>query len=130
MREALPRETGPGAYAVELTGLLPGRNRLQAVARYQGKPWGEDEVSFEWAKAPPEAPMDQKWLRGVAEVTGGTFTELAGSDAAVLLERLSPVRRQSEITRRRRPVASPWWLAAALALLLCEWAARRWRGYP
>ena len=151
VREVLPRETGPGTYAVELTGLAPGEHRLKALARYQGKPWGEDEVRFDWAKAPTEAPMDRKWLRGVAEATGGTFTELsacdaapfaklfpegvrhggpAGLDAAALLEKLSPIRRQSEITRRRRPWASPWWLAAALALLLGEWTARRWRGHP
>jgi hypothetical protein len=74
--------------------------------------------------------MDRKWLRGVAEASGGTFTELSGCDAAALLEKLSSVRRQSEVTRRHRPWTSPWWLAAALALLLCEWAARRWRGYP
>ncbi len=129
-RQVLPRETGPGTYAVELTGLLPGAHRLKASARYQGKAWGEDEVRFDWAKAPPEAPMDRKWLRSVAEATGGTFTELSACDAAALLEKLSPLRRQSEITRRRRPWASPLWLAAALALLLCEWAARRWRGYP
>jgi hypothetical protein len=130
VREASPRETGPGTYAVELTGLLPGGHRLKAMARYQGKPWGEDEVRFEWAKAPPEEPMDRQWLRGVAEATGGSFRELSASDAAALLEKLSPIRRQSEIVRRRRPAASPWWLAAALALLLCEWALRRWKGLP
>jgi hypothetical protein len=129
-RAAQPRETGPGTYAVELTGLAPGRHRLKASARYRGKPWGEDEVRFDWAQAPPESPMDRKWLRGVAESTGGSFSEMEGSDAAALLEKLSAIRRQPEVTRRRRPWASLWWLAAALALLLCEWALRRWRGLP
>ncbi|MCX5794026.1 MAG: glutamine amidotransferase [Elusimicrobia bacterium] len=130
VREVVPRETGPGAYAVEMTGLAPGWNRLKAMARYQGKAWGEDEARFEWAQTPPEAPMDRKWLRRVAEATGGTFSELSAADAAALLEKLSPVRRQSEIVRRRRLCTSLWWLTAALALLLCEWAARRWRGHP
>ncbi|MDD5628863.1 MAG: glutamine amidotransferase [Elusimicrobia bacterium] len=130
VREAPAKETGPGAYSVELTGLSTGWHRLKAVARCQGKAWGEDEVRFDWVGAAPEAPMDRKWLRRVAEATGGTFTELSAADAGALLEKLSPVRRQSEIVRRRRLWASPWWLAAALALWLCEWAARRWRGWP
>jgi uncharacterized membrane protein len=129
-REAAPRETGPGAYAVELTGLAPGRHRLKAAARLRGKAWGEDELRFDWAKAPPEAPMDRRWLRGLAEAAGGGYSDLAAADAAALLDKLSPVRRQSEIVRRRRPAASWWWLAAALVLLLGEWALRRWRGLP
>ncbi|MBI5239510.1 MAG: hypothetical protein HY926_03490 [Elusimicrobia bacterium] len=130
LREAAPRETGPGAYSVELTGLAPGRHRLKASARYGGKPWGEDEVRFDWAKAPAEAPMDRGWLRRFAEASGGAFSDMPQADAGALLEKLSPVRLQAETVRRRRPWASLWWLAAAAALLLGEWALRRWRGLP
>jgi len=129
-REVSPRLIGPGSYSVELTGLAPGWHRLRALARLRGKPWGEDEVRFAWAKAPPAAPMDLRWLRHAAQATGGSFTELSGLEARALLDKLPPVARQSEVTSRRRPTASLWWLAAALALLLSEWAWRRWRGQP
>ncbi len=130
VREAAPRETGPGTYAVELTGLAPGRHRLKAMARYRGKAWGEDEAVFDWAEAPAEAPMDRAWLRRFAQAAGGSASDLSGADAGALLEKLSPVRSQAETVRRRRPAASLWWLAAAAALLLAEWALRRWRGLP
>ncbi|HBT60909.1 MAG TPA: hypothetical protein DEB40_04105 [Elusimicrobia bacterium] len=130
VREAVPRESGPGSYTLELTGLSPGWHRLKAMARYRGKPWGEDEVRFEWAQGLPDAPMDRKWLRRAADASGGTLTELSAARAADLLERLSPVREQSEVKRRLHPWASSWWLALALALFLGDWALRRWKGYP
>jgi uncharacterized membrane protein len=130
VREAVPREIGPGEYALELTGLAPGTHKLRAWARYRGRPWGEDTVAFEWAKAPPEAPMDRKWLRHAAEAAGGSLIELPDLRAEALLAKLSPVRRQDEVSRRQYPWASLWWLAAAVALFLGEWAGRRWKGWP
>ena len=130
VREIAPRETGPGTYALELTGLTPGPHRLKVVARYQGKPWGEDEVRFEWGQAPVEAPVDRAWLRRASESSGGTSSDLDGLAASALLEKLPPIRWESEVLGRRRPWASLWWLGLSLALFLIEWAARRWRGYP
>ena len=82
-------------------------------------------VSFEMS---PSVLPSASWL--AANRVAAPADVSTPLEAGTLLEKLSPVRRQAEITRRRYPWASPWWLAAALALFLCEWAWRRWRGYP
>ncbi|MDD5655712.1 MAG: glutamine amidotransferase [Elusimicrobia bacterium] len=130
VREAAALPAGPGRYELELTGLAPGRHRLKAVARYRGKPLGEDEVRFDWAKSLPEAPMDRRWLLRTAQAAGGEFRELDALDVAEALAKLSPVRVQAQVLRRTRPWDRPWWLALLLALLLGEWVWRRWRGLP
>jgi hypothetical protein len=129
LHEAYPRETGPGRYEIELTGLSPGRHKLKASARYRGKPLGEDEIAFDWAKASPEQPVDRAWLRQAAVSASGGFFDLEGQSPEPLLDKLTPVRVQSQVSRRSRPWASPWWLGAALALFFGEWFWRRWRGY-
>lgn len=124
------RETEPGSWQLELTGLKPGQHKLRASAVVRGKPWGEDKVEFRWDGPSADVPMDLRWLKKVADASGGGLSDLASADASLLLERLPPVVQASEVTRRYKPAASPWWLLAAGVLLLCEWGLRRRRGLP
>lgn len=127
-REVAARETEPGVYSVELTGLTPGAHKLRASARVRGRPWGEDEESFVW-ESPAEAPMDRAWLTRAAAAGGGEFRDLSRTSPEDLLAKLPPPRLESETTRRLRPFSSPWWLALTGALLLAEWAWRRRSGH-
>ncbi len=127
-REVAARETEPGVYAVELTGLAPGAQRLRASARVRGRPWGEDEESFVW-EAAVDAPMDRAWLSRAAAAGGGDFIDLARVSPADALAKLPPSRVESETTRRLQPFASAGWLALTAALLLAEWAWRRRSGH-
>ncbi len=123
-REVPARETEPGVYEIDLTGLTPGPQRLRASARVRGRAWGEDELRFNW-EAPTEAPMDRAWLQRAAAAGGGAFFDLSRASPDEVLARLPPPQAQAEVTRRLRPFVSPWWLALAGALLLAEWAWRR-----
>lgn len=127
-REVLARETEPGLYSVELTGLEPGPQRLRAWARYRGKPWGQDEVRFQWEPLSGERPIDHRFLKRVAEASGGSAAELSAVETGVLLDKLPPVRKTLEVERRLRPWASSFWLALTAGLLLLEWFLRRWKG--
>ena len=67
-RAVAARETEPGVYQIDLTGLTPGPQLLRASARVRGRAWGEDEVRFVW-EAAVEAPMDRAWLSRAASLT-------------------------------------------------------------
>lgn len=127
-REVAARETEPGVYQVDLTGLTPGPQLLRASARVRGRAWGEDEARFVW-EAAVEAPMDRAWLAHAASLGGGDFFDLSRATPDGVLARLPPPRAESEISRRLHPFVSPGWLALAAALLLTEWALRRRLGY-
>lgn len=123
-REVPARETEPGVYAVDLTGLAPGPQRLRASARVRGRAWGEDEARFVW-QAAGEAPMDRAWLQRAAQQGGGRFLDLSSASVDDALAPLPAPRAESEVASRERPFASPWWLALSGSLLLAEWAWRR-----
>jgi uncharacterized membrane protein len=127
-REAAVRETAPGAYTVELTGLSPGAHQLRASARVDGRAWGEDAVSFLWQ---PDAdnPMDKAWLSQAASLGGGEFRELSATTAGELLSRLPPATPKPSAVRRAQPFSSSLWLALTAALFLIEWSWRRRRGH-
>ena len=127
-REVAARETAPGEYAVELTGLAAGTHRLRASVRLRGRAWGTDAESFVWQPA-PDAPMDRAWLTRAAAAGGGAFFDLGRASADELLARLPPARPESETARRLRPFSSPAWLALTALLLLAEWAWRRRAGH-
>ena len=127
-REVAARETEPGLYSVELTGLAPGAHRLRATARVRGRTWGEDEESFTWEPA-ADAPMDRAWLTRAAAAAGGGFSDASRVDARELLAKLPPPRAESEVVRRLRPFSTAPWLALTAALLLLEWALRRRKGH-
>ena len=127
-REVAARETEPGAYAIELTGLSPGSHRVRATARVRGRPWGGDEVRFTWEPA-TEEPMDRGWLSKAAAAGGGDFVDLSTVDPDKLLALLPPARPREETVRRLRPFLSPYWLAFAALLFLLEWALRRRAGH-
>lgn len=126
--EVAARETEPGAYAIELTGLAPGGQKVRATARVRGRPWGEDEVRFSWEPA-QEEPMDRGWLTKAAAAGGGKFVDLATAKPGELLDQLPPPRPRDETVRRLRPFASRLWLLLAGVLLLLEWALRRRAGH-
>jgi len=127
-REVAARETAPGVYAVELTGLAAGAHRLHAAARVRGRAWGEDDARFLWEPV-ADAPMDRAWLEKAAELGGGASFDLARTSARELLDRLPAARPETETVRRLRPFSSPSWLALCGLLLLAEWAWRRKRGH-
>lgn len=127
-REVAARETEPGVYAVELTGLASGTHRLRASARVRGRAWGSDSESFVWEPA-ADAPMDRAWLARAAAAGGGEFHDLARTSAEELLAKLPPARPESEILRRFHPFSSAPWLALTGVLLLLEWALRRRKGH-
>ncbi len=127
-REVAARETEPGAYAVELTGLTPGSQKVRASARVRGRPWGEDEVRFAWEPA-QEEPMDRGWLTKAAAAGGGKFVDLATVRPEELLAALPAPSAREESVRRLRPFASPVWLLIAGVLFFLEWALRRRSGY-
>jgi uncharacterized membrane protein len=129
-RAVSARETEPGSWRLELTGLKPGLHALRASASVRGKPWGDDKVEFRWDGPAADAPMDLRWLKKVADASGGGLSDLASADADALLDKLPPVVQSSEVTRRYKPAASPWWLLLAGLLLLSEWGLRRRRGLP
>jgi uncharacterized membrane protein len=127
-REAAARETEPGAYAIELTGLTPGAHKVRASARVRGRPWGDDEVRFTWEPA-QEEPMDRGWLVKAAAAGGGKFLDLSTARAEELLDLLPAPRPREETVRRLRPFVSPSWLLLAGLLFLLEWALRRRSGH-
>jgi uncharacterized membrane protein len=127
-REVAARETEPGLYVVELTGLAPGAHRLRATARVRGRAWGEDAETFAWEPA-VDAPMDRAWLSRAAASGGGEFHDLSRTKAEELLAQLPPARPESETMRRFHPFSSPLWLALSGFLLLLEWALRRRKGH-
>lgn len=129
VREIAPRETEPGAYAVELTGLTPGPQKVRASARVRGRPWGDDEVRFTWEPA-QEEPMDRNWLIKAAAAGGGKFQDLSVSARPdELLDLLPLPHPREETVRRLHPFISPLWLLAAGCLFLLEWALRRRSGH-
>jgi len=127
-REVPARESEPGVYSIELTGLAPGAHKVRASARVRGLPWGEDNVRFTWEPA-QEEPMDRGWLTKAAAAGGGVFLDLAAASPDELLKLLPPPRPREETVRRLRPFVSPWWLALAGLLFLLEWALRRRSGH-
>jgi uncharacterized membrane protein len=127
-REVAARETEPGAYAVELTGLSPGPQRVRAVARVRGRAWGEDEVRFTW-ETQSEEPMDRAWLTKAAALGGGKFYDMTAARPDELLSSLPAPSPRDETVRRMRPFVSPLWLGLAAILFLLEWALRRRAGH-
>jgi uncharacterized membrane protein len=127
-REVAARETEPGVYSVELTGLAPGLHRLSASARVRGRPWGTDAESFSW-QPEPDAPMDRAWLSRAAASGGGEFRELARTRPEDLLASLPPAHPESEVARRLHPFSSAPWLALTGVLFVLEWALRRRSGH-
>lgn len=127
-REVVARETEPGVFRIELTGLAVGTHRLKAVARYHGRLWGQDSVRFDWQPPSADAPVDRRWLKKVADATGGSLCDISTARASALLDRLPPVREEAEVSRRFAPAGSPFWLAATGLLWVLEWALRRRKG--
>jgi uncharacterized membrane protein len=127
-REVAARETEPGTYAIELTGLAGGAHKVRASARVRGRAWGEDEVRFSWELA-QEEPMDRGWLIKAAAAGGGAFFDLSSARVGALLDLLPPASPRDETVRRLRPFAAPAWLLIAAALFLLEWALRRRAGH-
>lgn len=127
-REAAARETEPGVYAIELTGLAAGAHKVRASARVRGRAWGEDEARFTWEPA-QEEPMDRNWLSKAAASGGGVFVDLVEARPAELLKLLPPPSPREETVRRLRPFTHPLWLLLAGFLFLLEWALRRRSGH-
>ncbi|MEK7232840.1 MAG: glutamine amidotransferase [Elusimicrobiota bacterium] len=128
-REVAARETQPGVYAIELTGLSAGAHRVRASARVRGRPWGGDEVRFTWEPA-SEEPMDRGWLMKAAAAGGGQFVDLSSlARPDELLDLLPPARPREETVRRLYPFISPFWLFFVGCLFLIEWALRRRCGH-
>lgn len=129
-REVTARQTEAGVYQIELTGLAAGAHVLKAAARFRGRLWGQDSVRFDWQPSSEELPVDRRWLKRVADATGGSLSDVASLDASALLDKLPPVREEAEVRRRYEPAAAPLWLAATALLWILEWALRRRRGLP
>ena len=128
-REVSARETEPGVYAVELTGLTPGSHKVRASARVRGRHWGEDEVRFAWEPT-QEEPMDRGWLTKAAAAGGGKFQDLSVlARPDELLDLLPLPRPREETVRRLHPFLSPFWLLLSGCLFLLEWALRRRSGH-
>jgi uncharacterized membrane protein len=128
VRDVAARETEPGAYAIELTGLTPGSHRVRASAFVRGRAWGSDEIRFLWETA-REEPMDRAWLTKAAAAGGGIFVDLSSARPDQLLDLLPPARPRDEMIRRWRPFAAPVWLFFTGLLFLLEWALRRRFGH-
>ncbi len=129
VHEIAPRETEPGSYSVELTGLTPGPQKVRASARVRGRNWGEDSVRFTWEPG-QEEPMDRGWLSKAAAAGGGKFQDLSvAARPDELLDLLPLPSPREETVRRHRPFISPFWLAFAALLFLVEWALRRRSGH-
>jgi uncharacterized membrane protein len=128
-REVAARETEPGVYAIELTGLTPGAHKVRASARVRGRNWGADEVRFTWEPA-QEEPMDRSWLIKAAAAGGGKFQDLSvQARPDELLDLLPLPHPREETVRRLHPFISPLWLLIAGCLFLLEWALRRRSGH-
>lgn len=123
-RAVAARETAPGVYEADLTGLSPGLQRLRAVARVRGRSWGESQASFLW-RAPQARPMDKPWLARAAAGSGGRFLDLSTTDPAKALALLPAPRPRERVRRTLRPFSSARWLALCAVLLALEWAWRR-----
>ncbi len=128
-REVAARQTEPGAYAIELTGLSAGAHTLRASARVRGRAWGGDEVRFSWEPG-HEEPMDRAWLTKAALAGGGKCVDMSLSARPdELLDLLPSPRPRDEAVRRLRPFMSPFWLFFAFGLFILEWALRRRAGH-
>ncbi len=127
-REVFARAIEPGAYAIELTGLLPGVHQVHASVRVHGRAWGSDEIRFNWAPSADE-PMDRAWLTKAAAASGGRFEDLSTAHPEELLKLLPPARPSAAAAYRLRPFISPLWLALTALLFLIEWALRRRAGH-
>lgn len=129
-REVPARPLEPGVYQIELTGLALGQHRVRASAKWRGRAWGEDAVRFDWQPPSSDAPVDKRWLKRVADATGGELRDVSSADAAALLAALPPVREEAEVSRRYSPASTNWWLLLTGLLFAAEWALRRRRGLP
>jgi len=128
-RETAARETEPGVYSIELTGLTPGTHKVRASARVRGRPWGDDEVKFSWEPVQDE-PMDRPWLTKAAAAGGGKFVDMnLSARPDELLDLLPLPSPKEESVRRLRPFISPLWLFLAGILFFLEWALRRRSGH-
>ncbi|MBI5202303.1 MAG: hypothetical protein HY925_12005 [Elusimicrobia bacterium] len=125
----VPRERRPGVFDVELTGLAEGPHELRAVARYRGQAWGEDRARFTWHPRPPESALNRRRLQEAAGRSGGEYSDLDRVPVSAWLDRLPPVRRESEVLRRTNPWDSTAWLWLAAVLLTLEWLLRRRLGF-
>jgi hypothetical protein len=128
-REVAARNTEPGVYSIELTGLAAGPHKVRASARVRGRDWGEDSVRFTWEPG-QEEPMDRGWLTKAAAAGGGKFHDLSvAARPDELLDLLPLPSPREETVHRHRPFISPFWLAFAALLFLLEWALRRRSGH-
>lgn len=127
--EFTPREAG--SYAVNLSGLEPGRWQVSARATLAGRERGVARSEFavdSWSLEALRAEPDSATLAAVASATGGS-SHAAGSAAewARSLDTRALVRPRTASTRLWE---SPWLFAVIIGLLSIEWAWRRRRGLP
>ncbi|MEK9145782.1 MAG: hypothetical protein AAB339_09255, partial [Elusimicrobiota bacterium] len=122
-------EKEPGVFQLELAGLAEGRHRVRAVARRQGRLWGEDETSFLWEEAKGAAPLDRKRLGRAAQRSGGRYADMERVDEKEWLKALGPAREERRALERTPLWPRRAWLWTLAALLCAEWFLRRRMGY-
>ncbi len=115
---------------IEFEAALPGRYRVETVARSEGKSSGETFAVVEVASAGKEtdgAPVDVAALERWAAATGGRVIDATASDGWITpdsVNRVTSVQRQSY----------DLWHNYSLMLILCgllaaDWLLRLFRGY-
>ncbi len=120
----------PQRHGSQFEATLPGRYRLEAVARTEARTVAEAATSVEVTSAPAEsdpAPVDASALARLASATGGRLVDPLSADgwlAPSAAERLTTVERRS----------FDLWHNFSLLLLLsvllaADWTLRLFRGY-
>jgi hypothetical protein len=115
--ESLHADTTPGPYLAEATSRAAGTRPAQTASTG----WVVNALQDEYFALKPD--MDA--MNRLATATGGRVLSPNGLDEFVrsLDELPLPITE----TRSEPLWHSPWWLAAALACFIGEWALRRWK---
>ena len=72
-----------------------------------------------------DTAMNEELLKQMAGMTGGKYYRLA--DAPKLADELKPLEHRERVAREIDLWNSPWWFALFAALIITEWAVRKWK---
>jgi hypothetical protein len=119
-----------GLYRCAINDLPRGEYKLQLeVPTLPDKP-SKAAASFgvrtRQSQEMQDVAMNELLLREMAAMTGGKFYRL--DQARQLADDLKFLQRREKVTVEVEVWDTPWWFLAFCALIITEWAVRKWKG--
>jgi hypothetical protein len=119
-----------GLYRAAIADLPAGEYTLQLEVPALTPPLSKAAASFVVRKRPMlemlDTAMNEELLKQMAGMTGGKYYRLA--DAPKLADELKSLEHRERVAREIELWDSPWWFALFAALIITEWAVRKWKG--